>query len=120
MEEALKNRAVGANEPAQTAAEPSSITALAGRAADILIAETARCIRQYPLSAAAAAFGGGLLAGWLISRNLEGRHYAGREESRRMAFEDEARRRAISTWENEGGAYGDIPRSAFCVADQRP
>jgi excisionase family DNA binding protein len=74
------------------------------RAYDILIGETAQCVRRYPLSALAAAFGGGVLAGWLIARNLKTQFYAGRKE-RQRASETKANQRAISVWENEGGAY---------------
>jgi hypothetical protein len=104
MEEALKDRAGRAHESFQQTDEPLGITASAGEAADTLIAETAQCVRHYPLSAVAAALGGGVLIGWLIAHNLKRRHDAGREERQRRAGEDKANKRAISTWEDEGGA----------------
>lgn len=69
------------------------------------IAETAQCVRRYPLSAVAAAFGGGVLAGWLIAHNLKTQFCAGRKERQQWASETKANKRAISIWENEGGAY---------------
>ena len=104
MEEDLKEQTARADESFHPISEPSGMTAPTGGAADTIIAETARCIRQYPLSAVATAFGGGVLAGWLIAHNLKTRFYAGRKE-RQRASEIKANRRAISIWENEGGSY---------------
>lgn len=75
------------------------------RAYDTFIAEMAQCIRRHPLSAVAAAFGGGVLAGWLIAHNLKTRLYTDRDERRQRASDNRANKRAISIWENEGGAY---------------
>jgi ElaB/YqjD/DUF883 family membrane-anchored ribosome-binding protein len=69
MKEALKDQAGRADESFQQTSEPLDIPA--GEAADTLMAETAQCVRHYPLSAVAAAFGGGMLVGWLIAHNLK-------------------------------------------------
>lgn len=104
MGEALKDEPGQAYEPAQQTGESQGVSKLTGEAADTLIAETAQCVRHYPLSAVAAAFGGGVLVGWLIAYNLKGRISWGREERRRSFTEDKANSIAISIWENEGGA----------------
>jgi hypothetical protein len=67
------------------------------------IADTAQFVRHYPLGIVAAAFGGGLLVGWLIARELKTGRYAGSEQREQQASEEKAKRRAISRWEGEGG-----------------
>jgi hypothetical protein len=104
MEEALKDQAGRTDESFQNTDGPMGLTAQMGEAADNLVAETAQCVRHYPVSAVAAAFGGGALIGWLIAHTLKRQHYAGRADRQRRAGEDKINQRAISTWEDEGGA----------------
>lgn len=103
MGEALKERTGRADESFQLTSEPLSLTALA-EAASTLIAETAQCVRHYPLTAVATAFGGGVLVGWFIANDLKTRLYVGSEQRQQKIREDKANKRAISRWESEGGA----------------
>ena len=102
MGEAFKDRTGNVDAPIQPANEPSGMRATA-ETFSAFIAETARFVRQYPLVTAAAAFGGGVVAGWLIARVLKTRLYAGNEQRQQQAGEEKAKRRAISRWEGEGG-----------------
>lgn len=75
-----------------------------GQTAEALLAGPAPGLRQYPLTAMAVAFGGGMLCGWLIARKLKTRLSASSEERQQMTREDEANQSALSGWEAEGGA----------------
>lgn len=87
----------------QSTRQPFGMTALA-EAASTFMAETAQFVRHYPLGAVAAAFGGGVLIGWLIAHDLKTRLYSGSEQRQRKVSDDRTSKRAISRWENEGGA----------------
>jgi hypothetical protein len=78
--------------------------------ANTFITETAQFVRHYPLGVAAAAFGGGVFIGWLISYNLKTRLSSGREQRPQKVDEVKAYKRAISRWEGEGGAIPSISK----------
>jgi hypothetical protein len=73
-------------------------------AASTLIARTAQFVRRNPLGAVTAAFGGGILLGWLIAHDMKTRFYAGSQRRQQQDSENKAYKRAISRWEGEGGA----------------
>lgn len=73
------------------------------KALSTFVAETTQFVRRYPLGTMAAAFGGGMLVGWLIAHNLKTRLSAGNVQRQQQASEEKAKRRAISRWEGEGG-----------------
>ena len=102
MGEALKERAGRADESFQPTREPVGLTASA-EDTTIFIAETSQFVRPYPLGAV-AAFGAGVLVGWLIAHELKTRLFAGSKLRQQQASEDKANKRAISRWESEGGA----------------
>ena len=53
---------------AGAAGEGTGLTARAEQAVEEVVEEAERCIGHYPVSAVAAALGGGVLIGWLIGR----------------------------------------------------
>lgn len=94
MEEVLKDQAGHIDESRQPTSETSGIPATA-----------TQFVRHYPLLyAVAAAFSGGMIAGWLLARELKTRSYSCGEQRQRKASEGKAYKRAISRWEGEGGS----------------
>jgi uncharacterized membrane protein YciS (DUF1049 family) len=67
-------------------------------------------VRHYPSYAVATAFGGGIIAGWLIAHELKKRLSSRGEQRRRKAIESKSHKRAISRWEGEGGAIPSIKK----------
>ena len=59
----------------------------------------------------AAAFGGGMLVGWLITHHLKTRLSTDGERMQQKANETKADKRAIARWEGEGGALLSIKKS---------
>ena len=93
MGEVLKDQAGHTDEALQPTSEPSGMSATATQFG-----------RHYPLYAVAAAFSGGMIAGWLIAHELKTRLYARGEQRQRKTSEGKAYKRAISRWEGEGGS----------------
>ena len=108
MEEALKEHTKRVDEASQSTSEPLGLQAAAS-ASSTFITGTAQFVWYHPLGAVlAAAFGSGLLIGWLIAPDLKARLYSRGEQRQLKAGEIKSYKRAISRWEGEGGAIPSI------------
>jgi hypothetical protein len=105
MTDAGLNRLADGSNDEGAAGEGQNLVAPAGQAVEGVAGESKRCIGRYPVSAAAAAFAGGVLGGWLagrlISRGPKRRTSARVRRGPRGASAD---KEAILKWEDEGGS----------------
>lgn len=105
MTDAGLNKLADGSNADGAAGEGRNLVAPAGQAVEGVAGESKQCIGRYPVSAAAAAFAGGVLGGWLagrlISRGSKRRPFA---RVRRVPRGGGVDKEAILKWEDEGGS----------------
>ena len=115
----LNELADGSNDDG-AAGEGHDQPAPAGQAVEGVVGESGRCIGRYPVSAAAAAFIGGVLGGWLAGRLFaRGSERRPSARVRRGPWVADADKEAILNWEDEGGSVRTARKQSAALSRDR-